>query len=107
MKSNGLSQFITGTTRKHDKSNLLLDLIITNSKYISLKGPLDHFMSDHQAIFVVKKKRRDDRPNAGFQGRSYRGFDAKVFKDKLLIENMSRDDTEPTVQSFPAEHATS
>ena len=58
IRSNGLSQLITSTTRNTDKTKSLLDLILTNSKYISLSGTLDHFISDHQPVFAVKKKRQ-------------------------------------------------
>ena len=61
IKSNGLSQLITQTTRNTDKSKSLLDIILTNSKYISEAGILDHFISDHQPVYVVKKKKRDSR----------------------------------------------
>ena len=56
IKTNGLSQLITTTTRNTDKSKSLLDVILTNSTYISEAGTLDHFISDHQPIYVVKKK---------------------------------------------------
>ena len=86
-KSNGLTQLITNTTRNTDKTISLLDLILTNSKYISLSGTLDHFISDHQPVFTVKKKGRDNRPNTEFKGRSYRNFDKDIFKEKLLSQN--------------------
>ena len=54
MQSNGLSQLITNTTRNTNKTKSLLDLILTNSKYISLSGTLEHFLSDHQPIFFIK-----------------------------------------------------
>ena len=87
MQSNSLSQLITTTTRNTDKSNSLLDLILTNSKYISLSSALDHFLSDHQPIFVVKKKMRDNRPSVDFKGRSYRSYDRRKFRDGLLVQN--------------------
>ena len=74
-QANGLAQLITTTTRNTDKTKSLLDLVLTNSKYISKSGTLNHYISDHQPIFVVKKKGRDSRPTVDFQGRSYRNFD--------------------------------
>ena len=83
-QSNGLSQLISTTTRNTDKTNSLLDLILTNSKYVSMAGTLEHYVSDHQPVYVVKKKGRDVRPNVEFRGRSYRNFDKKVLTEKLL-----------------------
>ena len=86
-KSNGLSQVIQNTTRNSDKSNSLLDVVLTNSKYISNAGTLDHFISDHQPVFEVKKKGRDHRPNKNFRGRSYRNYVRETFKHNLLEQN--------------------
>ena len=84
VQSNGLSQLIKETTRNTDKSKSLIDLILTNSKYISMSGTLDHYVSDHQPIYVVQKKQRDARPCIEFQGRSYRNYDKSMFRDRLL-----------------------
>ena len=83
-QSNGLSQHIKNVTRCTDKSNSLLDVAFSNSKFISLSGTLDHFISDHQPIFVVHKKLRDKRSKEEFMGRSYRNFDKDKFKGELL-----------------------
>ena len=84
VKANGLKQVITNTTRNTDKTQSLLDLILTNSRYISKAGTLEYYISDHQPIFVVKKKGRDNRPNIEFEGRSYRNFNKEDFRKKLL-----------------------
>ena len=83
-KSNGLSQLIKQTTRNTDKTKSLLDVIATNSKYISEAGTLDHFISDHQPIYVIKKKKRDSRPKVEFRGRSYRNYNGEDYKRNLL-----------------------
>ena len=84
VKANGLKQVITNTTRNNDKTQSLLDLILTNVKYVSKAGTLDHYISDHQPIFVVKKKGRDNRSKVEFEGRSYRNFDGTTFRKQLL-----------------------
>ena len=56
VKANGLSQLIKKPTRITNKSKSLIDLVMTNSKYIARSGTLDHFISDHQPFFAVKKK---------------------------------------------------
>ena len=83
VQANGLTQYINSTTRNTDKSKSLIDLAMTNSKFVSLSGTLDCHLSDHQPIFIVHKKGRDTRPSAAFSGRSYRNYDRKVFGKKL------------------------
>ena len=84
-KSNGLSQVIQNTTRNVDKTNSLIDLILTNSIYVKEAGTLDLFLSDYQPVYLVKKKGRDSRPKVEFEGQSYRNFDREV-----LIEELSK-----------------
>ena len=83
VKSNGLSQVIGHTTRNNDKTQSLIDVILTNSIYVSKAGTLDHYISDHQPIFVVKKKGRDTRPSVEFSGRSYRNYEQSKMKEEL------------------------
>ena len=84
IKANGLTQVIENTPRNTNKTKSLLDIVLTNSKYISRAGTLDHFISDHQPVFVVKKKGRDHIPKVEFKGRSYRNYDRKIFEQELL-----------------------
>ena len=56
-KSNGLAQVIQNTTRNNDRSESLLDVIFTNSIYVNSAGTLDHYIRDHQPIYVVKKRK--------------------------------------------------
>ena len=86
-KSNGLIQCIDTTTRVTEKSKSIIDLILTNSKFIKSSGSLDHHISDHQPIYIIHKKGRDNRPTVEFQGRSYRNFDKIVFQEKLSQVN--------------------
>ena len=82
-QSNRLTQHIESTTRNTNKSSTLLDLALTNSKFINLSGTLDHLISDHQPIYIVHKKGRDSRKTASFEGRSYRNFYKELFRTKL------------------------
>ena len=84
VQSNGLSQHISSTTRNNDKTRSLLDLAISNSKCISHAGILNHFISDHQPIYIVHKKGRDLRQSVIFEGRSHRNFKVEGFKEMLL-----------------------
>ena len=83
IQSNGLTQYIRTATRNTAKSSSLIDVAISNSKYISQAGTLEHHISDHQPIFIVHKKGRDKRDTVNFDGRSYRNFDRAKFRDEL------------------------
>ena len=83
-QSNCFTQHITNTTRNTDKTKSLLDIAFSNSKFVNASGTLDHYISDHQPIYVVHKKARDMRKTVKFEGRSYRNFDKASFRDKLL-----------------------
>ena len=83
VKANCMTQVITNTTRNSDKSKSLLDLVLTNSNYIKSVGTLEHYISDHQPIFVIKKKQRDSRPTVEFEGRSYRNYEKDKFGTSL------------------------
>ena len=87
MQTNGLSQLITNTTRNNDKTKSLIDLVLTNSKHVSAAGTLNHFVSDHQPIYVIKKKKRDVRAREEFIGRSYRNYNSQAFKGMLKDHN--------------------
>ena len=83
-KANSLEQKIGTTTRNTKTSKTLLDIALTNIKYIRAAGPLDSFLSDHQPIFILKKKTRDTRKlEQVFEGRSYRKYDKQQFIDNL------------------------
>ena len=84
VQSNSFSQLISTITRNTDKSKSLIDLVITNSQYVSVSGTFNHYMSDHQSIFVVHKKGRDKRQSIKFEGRSYRHFDRDIFRTALF-----------------------
>ena len=83
VQSNGFTQHINSTTRNNDKTKSLLDLAITNSKFVAHAGTLELFISDHQPIYIVHKKGRDTRESVKFEGRSYRNFKAGEFRDML------------------------
>ena len=89
-QSNGLTQFIKNTTRNTDKSNSLINLALTNSKFINQSGTLDYFIRDHQPIFIVHKKARDNRKSVTFRGRSYRNFDKEIFINMLKRGDWSK-----------------
>ena len=87
VRSNQLMQHITDNTRCTQTSSTVLDLAITNCRYVSLAGTLPLYISDHQPIYIIKKKDKDVRPKESFEGRSYRNFDEIAFVNKLKERN--------------------
>ena len=82
MNSYGLKQFIEGVTR-YGKNNSCIDLIFSNTEYISNSGILNLNYSDHQAVFVTKKKSKSEKNKFEFTGRSYKNYNIDVFQDSL------------------------
>ena len=79
VKANGLSQEIVTSTRNSDKTKSLLDIVLTNARHVCKAGALEHFVSDHQPVFIVKKKKRDHRPKVEFKGRTITGKNLNDF----------------------------
>ena len=86
-KANNLSQYIKTETRLTKNSSTLLDLILTNAQYISQAGTLDTFISDHQPVFLIKKKPRSHSQPLEFRGRSYTNYNCNKLRERLLEAN--------------------
>ena len=93
---NGLKQLIDSPTRCTLTSNKIIDLIFSNMDYISNHGTLDVFISDHQPIFLIKKKPFIKQEKNCFSGQTYRNytqqimhdcFDIIIDKNRILNEN--------------------
>ena len=82
MSSYGFKQFITDITRFGSK-NTCIDLIFSNCDYIKNAGTLDLNYSDHQAIFITKKKQITKTNKMKFYGRSYKNYATDVYKEKV------------------------
>ena len=82
MNSFGLKNFVDGITR-YGRTNSCIDLIFSNSEYISNSGQLNLNFSDHQAVFITKKKIRYEKSKIEFKGRSYKNYSADYLQDKL------------------------
>ena len=67
----------------HVLAESLLDLVISESKYLSHAGTVEDFVSDHQAVYIVKIQPREKREMMQFVGRSYRLFNAEMFWERL------------------------
>ena len=86
-KTNNLEQYIKTTTRNTSKSKTLLDLVLSDAKYIKEAGTLDSFISDHQPIYIIKKKLRNTWAKNEFTGRTYKNYDQPKMKENLLQIN--------------------
>ena len=98
-KANSLEQKIGTTTRNTRSSKTLLDIALTNIKYIKTAGALDSFLRDHQPIFILKKKQKDTgKTDQLFEGRSYRNYNKQAFMDNLTARKWDSfyDATDPT-----------
>ena len=67
----GLSQHIKNSTRSSQNSASTIDLIFTSMDHWCSAGVIDLHISDHQPVYVVRKKIRDNRKKVVFSGRSY------------------------------------
>ena len=88
LKSNmevlGLSQIIDQPTRYSALNPpTLIDHLYTNSTTISNSGTFSLNISDHELIFITRKKCKIRKEKATFKGRSYRNYDKAQFQAKL------------------------
>ena len=86
MSSFGIKQFINEPTR-FGRTNSCIDLIFSNSDYIKESGTLNLNYSDHQAIFITKKKIKSRSEKISFKGRSYKNYKTKDFQELLNNDN--------------------
>ena len=85
-KAHGLRQLISNCTRITKSTNTLLDLIFTNIEHISKSGTIDKVVSDHQPVYMIRKKPREIHENLVTRGRSYTDC------NKVNYQNTIRDD---------------
>ena len=82
LNSYGMKQYIDGITR-YGRTNSCIDLIFTNSEYVKDAGILDLNVSDHQAIYVTRKKEKSSKSKIEFKGRSYKNYDMTHLQNSL------------------------
>ena len=83
----GLSQKVKRATRHSVRTQSLIDLIFTNMEHCESAGVIDLHISDHQPVFIVKKKSRDHRHKLTFTGRTYVRY-SKVLLSDCLTNNV-------------------
>ena len=83
-----LQQMIQDPTRYSNKTQTMIDLAFTNIKFCTGAGVLNYNISDHKAIYVIKKKDRNCKAVETHIGRSY-----KKLNREALSEILRRKDT--------------
>ena len=88
---NGLTPMIKETTRCSHRAGQMretcIDNIFTNSSLIAESKVLDLNISDHLAVFVLRKKARVFSQKVSFIGRSYKNFVKEDFQEALIDLN--------------------
>ena len=92
-----LKQYILDPTRIAKKASTI-DLIFTDSSFVHCSGCLTDAISDHQFVYIIRKKVRNTNHSTLTKGRSYRNFNLKDFEnfieDELLNYDMNNVDPE-------------
>ena len=60
LTDHNLRQEIVDSTRNTLNTSTTIDLIMTNMKFCTCRGTLDYFISDHQPVFIIKKKAKSE-----------------------------------------------
>lgn len=79
----GLVQHITSPTRWSKGKASLLDIIMSNINNFLLSGCLNKCLSDHNPVFIVKKRKKTHRQYEYRYCRQYKLFDSIIFQNKL------------------------
>ena len=79
----GLQQYITSPTRITPNRKSILDLYFTNCSHVDDSGLTKTNLSDHNQIFLIKKKTPRQVKKATFKGRIYKNYDPLKFTQKL------------------------
>ena len=91
MKSLGLTQLISEPTRNNIRNGIdnssVLDLIFTNSDFISRAELFDINLSDHIPVMTTRKKLYVKSKKVEFKGRSYKNYNKDLFQDSLVNSN--------------------
>lgn len=83
----GLTQTLKVPTRYSVNTANILDLIFTNSKCILDSGTWDISISDHQPVFITRKKSRIKPKRTSFTCRCFSNYDRCSFQADLVNYN--------------------
>ena len=89
LKINQLKQHINTITKPDSLS--IMYLLLTNCEIIKGSGVMDINVSDHLAIYFIRKKSKIKKENVSFKGRSYKNLKTdmnltgQIFPTKMLM----------------------
>lgn len=94
-----LQQLIVDPTRVTRKSATLIDLMFTNCKYVSTSGIMDCILSDHNPVFMIKKKSRTENGYIEKWCRPIKELDIDSFIAEIYryVDTISLEDRNPSV----------
>ena len=79
----GLDKYIQFPTHYSNNKNSCIDQILSNSNFIESGGVENLNISDHQMVFIIRKKVKKVKDKITFKGRSYRNYDHNLFQNQL------------------------
>ena len=82
-RSKNLTRHVTTPTRVTNLSSSLIDLAISNSKYIKECKVVDLGMSDHSLVYLRRDRIKISRPHKTITSRSYKNFNEERFLEGL------------------------
>ena len=85
----GLKQLIDQDTRITARSSTLIDLILTDCQFVLESGVLDVSISDHCAVYMIKKKPRLEYTRVETKCRSYKKY-VKIEMQNSVETNVRR-----------------
>ena len=90
-KKFGLTQLVKTITRPGNYKSSCIDWIVTNSSFVTEAAVTDIMISDHYAIYCIKKKKRERVTYVYRTLRNYQMFNVKNFTDllQLKLENIN------------------
>ena len=79
----GLKQLVNSDTRCAKSSRSMIDLIFSDMDHCYSSGVVNLHVSDHQPVYLIKKKIKDIRHKTSFKGRTYRAYNKDLLGDEL------------------------
>ena len=79
----GLKNYIDKPTRSTLNTSSVLDIILTNIKNVNSYGVLNYNISDHNPVFIIKRRIHNNKNKIWVEGRSYKNYDRDLFMHKI------------------------
>ena len=79
-RNHQLKQYIKNPTRITNRVKSTIDLIFSNMNFIADVGVLENQISDHQPIFIRRKKARELKASSSILGRTMKDYNSVLFQ---------------------------